>query len=211
MSAYDEMPHDHWFDDFGDCRDEDGSCACAYFATDKCRDCRKQEQEWEEEMARLDAEEAAKEAAYPLAQEVADLFEAARAFTQRREAAATAAAAGGGAAAPPEPPAAPPALSIRTPQKGTRDWSIEVAAIRSSLSYVETCTTHEGRVEAIRQLFESLGNYESFLAQHAKFRDAIHDRIAALRADPRGTELLPVLEETEQLLEDLSQRDDFVP
>jgi hypothetical protein len=205
MSAYDEMPHDHWFDDFGDCRDEDGSCACAYFATDKCRDCREQERLWEEEMARLEAEEAAKEAAYPLAQEVADLFEAAHAATLRREAAA-AVAAGGGAAAMP-----PPALSIRTPQKGTRDWSIEVAAIRSSLSYVETCTTHEARVAAIRQLFESLGNYQGFLAQHPKFRDAIHDRIAVLRADPRGTELLSVLEETEQLLEDLSERDDFLP
>lgn len=183
MSAYDEHPHDHFLDDYGGIYDDDGDCCCAYFSENKCRSCREQEEQWEEEMQRLEAEEAAAAAAQT-----------------------SAAAAGGGAAAGPPPP-------IRAKTATSKRWSDEVRCLRAHLDRVAAAEDDDERVAFVKDLFETLllGGYEEFLAQNPRFRDVLHGKIAELRADERAAPLLKIFTQLEEMLEDISQRDDFIP
>jgi hypothetical protein len=85
-------------------------------------------------------------------------------------------------------------------------WQNEIVAIRGYLNACEAARSVEEKIPIMRNLFTTLLAYREFLAAQPKFRLAVRNKIAQLRADLRAVALTNVMEDVSALIQSLEDQ-----
>ena len=88
-------------------------------------------------------------------------------------------------------------------------WREQIVSIKAQLDAVEKARGLGEKLPAIRILLTNLLSQQAFIAAQPKFRVALTNKVAELRADEKAAPLLELFDHVDRMLEGLKGREDY--